>query len=201
MFSSIRQKKFFLITCFHLCIRKGIWWYGICKSVQNNVEITSNIVMSKPRVAPLKSNNINIGVVWSSSWTEVSKINCKCLKDELERSHLVDRRYERFVLDPKQSWLFKCFVVNRVRITQTQTELSQWRYALTKCIPENRIIFGSVVQSFLELLKMNDKSVRHQQTKKKRVLVRNPEMIAIMLWWRLKSLKKLAIKIDIRKTR
>ena len=94
----------------------------------------------------------------------------------------------------KQSWLFKCFVVNRVRITQTQTELSQWRYALTKCIPENRIIFGSVVQSFLELLKMNDKSVRHQQTKKKRVLVRNPEMIAIMLWWRLKSLKKLAIE-------
>ena len=97
----------------------------------------------------------------------------------------------------KQSWLFKCFVVNRVRKTQTQTELSQWRYALTKCNPENRIIFGSVVQSFLELPKMNDltdKSVRHQQTKKKGVLVRNRQMIAIMLWWRLKSLKKLAVE-------
>ena len=39
----------------------------------------------------------------------------------------------------KQSWLFKCFVVNRVRKTQAKTELFQWRYALTKCNLENRI--------------------------------------------------------------
>ena len=41
---------------------------------------------------------------------------------------------------------------------------------------------------------LTDKSVRHQQTKKKGVLVRNRQMIAIMLWWRLKSLKKLAVE-------
>ena len=51
--------------------------YARC--VQNNGEITSNLVISKSRIAPLKSNNINVGVVWCSSWTEVSKINCKCL--------------------------------------------------------------------------------------------------------------------------
>lgn len=73
-------------------------WY--MQDVYNNGEITSNIVMSKSRVAPLKSNNINIGVVWCGSSTEVSKISSKCLNDEHERSHLVDRRYERFVLNP-----------------------------------------------------------------------------------------------------
>lgn len=37
-------------------------------------------------------------------------------------------------------------MVNRVRKTQTQTELSQWRYGLTKCNPENRTTGGMAVK-------------------------------------------------------
>ena len=64
---------------------------------------------------------------------------------------------------------------------------------------ENSNAWGSG-QSFLELLKMNNlatKSFRHQQTKRKGVLVRNLQRIAIKLRWWLK--RNWPLEIETRK--
>ena len=147
MFSSIRQKRFFLITCYHWCIRKGTWYCVMFKVFSNQWGNNSNIVMLKSRIAPLKSTRIPRLELCGA----VLRLN---LAKSIANILMVDMREITFWTDNmnvlywihNQSRLFKSFMANWIGEIQTRTKPSQWRYASTKFNPADKITRAMTVK-------------------------------------------------------
>ena len=99
--------------------------YALC--IQSNGEITSNIVISKSRVAPLKSTSIPrlelcgavLGLSLAKSVTNIMKVDMGKVTFWIDNMNVLYWIHN-------QSRLFKSFMANRVGEIQTHTKPSQW---------------------------------------------------------------------------